>query len=149
MKQTEEPVVVEQVYDAPLNKVWKAITELDEMRKWYFENINSFEPRVGFETQFTIKNEDRIFVHLWKITGVEINLKISYEWRYEGYPGKAVSDFELFSLGEKTKLRLSLTVLEDFPDDVPEFRRQSCVDGWEYFLKDRLKLYLAKPKDTV
>lgn len=63
MKETEEPVIVEQTFDASVETVWNAITVLDQMRQWYFENIPSFRPEVGFETQFDVQNEDRHFLH--------------------------------------------------------------------------------------
>jgi hypothetical protein len=39
---------------------------------------------------------------------------------------------------------LTVEVLEDFPDDIPEFRRESCIGGWNYFINHRLKEYLDK-----
>ena len=40
------------------------------MRQWYFENIPAFKAEVGFETQFEIHNQGRIFPHRWKVTKV-------------------------------------------------------------------------------
>jgi hypothetical protein len=33
------------------------------MKKWFFKQITSFEPKVGFETSFIGKVDDRIFPH--------------------------------------------------------------------------------------
>lgn len=33
-------------------------------------------------------------------------------------------------------------VLESFPQNTPEFKRESCVGRWGYFIKHRLKNYL-------
>jgi hypothetical protein len=41
-----------------------------------------------------------------------------------------------------TKLRLTAQVLEDFPEDIPEFKRESGVEGWTYFIKKSLKEFL-------
>ena len=142
MKINEEQVVVEEIFNASINRVWKSITVNDEMIQWYFENIPSFEAEVGFETQFNVENEGRVFPHLWKVTEVEPNKKITYTWKFDGYPGDSFVEFELFEQGSKTRLKVSVTVLEDFSDDIPEFRRESCVGGWEYFIKGRLKEYL-------
>ena len=35
-----KPVIVEQSFDQPIEKVWAAITELDQMIQWFFENIH-------------------------------------------------------------------------------------------------------------
>jgi hypothetical protein len=52
--------------------------------------------------------------------------------------------FELFKEGDGTRLRLTHIVLKDFPDDIPEFKRESGLAGWRYFLGERLKAYLQK-----
>jgi hypothetical protein len=41
-----------------------------------------------------------------------------------------------------TKLTLSVEVQEDFPESIPEFKRESCIGGWNYFINNRLKEYL-------
>ncbi|MDO5979343.1 SRPBCC family protein [Flavivirga spongiicola] len=144
MKNIEEPIIVEQTFNASLENVWDAITVLDKMIKWFFPNISSFEPVVGFETGFVIQVEDRIFPHLWKLTEVIPMKKIAYEWKFEGYPGSAISLFELMEEHYQTKLKLTFTVVENFPDNIPEFKRESGVAGWNYFIKESLKEYLEK-----
>jgi uncharacterized protein YndB with AHSA1/START domain len=114
------------------------------MRQWYFENIPSFEPEVGFETQFNIHNEGRDFLHLWKVTEVIPLKKIKYSWKFEGYPGASFVAFELFEHSAGTKLRVSTEIIEDFPDDIPEFRRESCLGGWTFFITNRLRDFLEK-----
>jgi hypothetical protein len=50
----------------------------------------------------------------------------------------------LDKLGNLTKLTLTARVVEDFDDSIPEFKRESCVAGWNYFIKERLSDYLEK-----
>jgi uncharacterized protein YndB with AHSA1/START domain len=144
MKITDEPIIVEQVFDTSIENVWKAITVLDKMKQWFFNNIPSFDPVVGFETRFIIQVEDRVFPHVWKLTEVIPMKKITYNWRYEGYLGCAIVIFELFENGNQIKLRLTSTTIESFPDNIPEFKRESGVEGWNYFIKKSLKQYLEK-----
>ena len=142
MKQTDEPIIVEQSFDASIAAVWDAITSADKMKQWFFEQITAFEPVVDFETQFVVQVEDRVYPHFWKITEVIPMKKISYEWHFEGYPGRSVSDFELFEQGKQVLLRLTATVIEAFPENIPEFKRESGVEGWKYFINNRLKKFL-------
>ncbi|MCH7401859.1 SRPBCC domain-containing protein [Belliella kenyensis] len=142
MKKSEQAIVVEQVFDVSVLELWKAITELDQMKKWFFVNIETFEEVLGFETRFVVENKGRIFPHLWKITEVDPFRKITYNWKYEGYKGDSDVTFELFGSGEQSKLTLTHTVLEDFSDEIPEFSRESCEAGWTYFIKQSLKEYL-------
>jgi uncharacterized protein YndB with AHSA1/START domain len=144
MKKDDEPVIVEGTFNVPANKVWKAITEHSQMVKWYFDNIPAFAPVVGFEIQFKVENEGRIFPHVWEVTEAVPNQKITYSWRYDGYPGDSYVTFDLSEADDQTKLKLTVTVLEDFPDDIPEFKRENCVGGWEYFINNRLKEYLSR-----
>ncbi len=142
MRKGDDPIIVEQSFDTSIESVWKAITEVDQMRQWYFENIPSFKPEVGFETQFNVQSGDRNFLHLWKVTEVVPLRLIRYNWKYEAYPGDSYVVFELFKENNLTKLRLTAQVLEDFPEDIPEFKRESCIEGWTYFIKKSLKEFL-------
>lgn len=142
MKTTDEPIVVEQTFNSSIESVWKSISDIGEMRKWYFENIPAFKPEVGFETRFNVQSEERNFLHIWKVTDVQPMKLIKYSWEFEEYPGKSTAAFEISKENNKTKLRLTVEVLKDFPDDIPEFKRESCRAGWEYFINGRLKEFL-------
>jgi uncharacterized protein YndB with AHSA1/START domain len=144
MKTTDEPVVVEQSFNVSIDAVWSALTRVDQMRQWFFDNIPAFEPEVGFETQFNVQSESRNFLHMWKVTEVVPRKTITYDWKYEGYPGDASVVYELFEENKTTKLRLTLKVREDFPEDIPEFKRESCIAGWDYFIGGNLKEFLER-----
>ncbi|MDA3954719.1 MAG: SRPBCC domain-containing protein [Bacteroidales bacterium] len=144
MSPDTEPIIVEQTFNTSVNNVWDAITNVDQMTQWFFENIESFKPEVGFETNFNVQSVSRSFMHLWKITEVVPFKKIVYSWRYEGISGEAIVWFELIELGKQTKLRLTNIGLESFPKHIPEFTKENCIGGWNYFIKDRLKIFLNK-----
>ena len=83
---------------------------------------------------------------MWKITEVIHQKKIAYTWKYEGYPGDSLAVFELFKHDDSTTLRLTHRVLEDFPQDIPEFSRKSGVKVWEFLIQKSLKDFLEKAK---
>lgn len=144
MKKSEEPIIVEETFDTSIEDVWNAITVPERMRQWYFNNIASFEPKVGYETRFVVQVEERTFPHVWKVTLVVPMKRICYEWQFDGYPGRGVSDFELYKSGSRAGLRLTYTVLDDFPDDIPEFKRESGVQGWNFLIRGNLTQYLQQ-----
>lgn len=146
MKKDKPPIVVEQTYNSSIENVWEAITNVDLMCQWFFENIPSFEAQVGFKTQFTIQTEERSFLHLWEVIEVVPFKKIAYNWKYQEYSGDSNVEFELFEDAAGTRLLLSHHVLEDFADDIPEFTRESGITGWEYFIKKSLKAFLDHNK---
>ena len=142
MKKNDAPIIVKQTFNNSIENVWKSITEIDQMRQWYFDNIPAFKPQVGFETQFSVQSKERNFLHMWKVTEVIPMKKISYNWTYNSYPGDSFVEFELFENNNLTELKLTVHITENFPQDIPEFSRESCVEGWKYFIKNRLKEYL-------
>jgi uncharacterized protein YndB with AHSA1/START domain len=144
MRKNDEPIIVEQTFNAEILIVWNSITEIGQMRQWFFENIPSFKPELGFDTQFNVESQGRNFMHMWKVTEVIPMKKITYNWKYDGYPGDSFVMFELFKQNNLTKLKLTHSVQESFPEDIPEFSRKSGIDGWNYFIRKRLKEYLEK-----
>lgn len=38
-----ESIIIEQSYNSSIKNVWDAITKVDQMRQWFFENIE-FRP---------------------------------------------------------------------------------------------------------
>ncbi len=91
-------------------------------------------------------SDGRNSLHKWRITEVIPRKVITYNWQFEEYPGEGLVEFNISSEKNKTKLRLTNYVLEDFPDNVPEFTRESCHGGWTYFINERLKEFLEKDK---
>ena len=89
MKKNDAPIIVEQTFNTEIDIVWNSITKIDQMRQWYFDNIPSFKPEVGFETQFNVISQGRNFLHMWKVTKVVLKKKIVYNCKYENYPGNS------------------------------------------------------------
>ena len=142
MKTSEPPVIVTQNFTQTAATVWKAITEVDEMRQWFFDNIPAFKAEVGFQTRFNVKAPSRDFMHVWTLTEVIPQQKLVYNWKYENCAGDSFVTFELTPIKEGTQLTLTTTVIEDFPDEIPEFKHESCVAGWNYFIKQQLVEFL-------
>ncbi len=138
-----QPIIVEQSFDVSKENLWMAITEHDQMVKWFFEDIPEFKPEAGFTTQFNVNAGGRDFLQLWKITEAIDNEKIVYDWRYEGYPGAGTVTFELFEEGDGSRLRVTNEGVKSFPQEIPEFSPESCESGWNYLLQESLKNYLA------
>lgn len=144
MKTSEPPIIIEQTFPCPLEKVWRAITDPAQMRQWYFEQLPDFQPVLGFKTRFDVEGPERTFPHVWEITEVVPGEKIVYNWHYEEYTGDSEVTFELQAQGDTTRLRLTHTVLADFPDHIPEFARESGVQGWTFLITERLAAFLEK-----
>lgn len=139
-----EPFVIERTYNAPIEKVWKAITDKDDMKQWYFD-LSAFEPKVGFEFSFEGGDDKQTYLHLCKITEVVPGKKLTYSWRYEGYEGNSFVTWELFDEGnDTTRLKLTHTGLETFVTSNPSFARESFAKGWTHITGISLKDFLEK-----
>jgi len=137
-----KPLVFERTFDAPVSNVWKAITDKDEMKKWYFD-LKAFRPEVGFEFQFEGgKDPENPYTHLCKIIEVIPFKKLKHTWTYKGYEGVSFVTFELFEEGNKTKLRLTHEGLETFPKSNPDFAKENFKEGWTHIIHTSLKGYL-------
>ncbi|NNE27847.1 MAG: SRPBCC domain-containing protein [Saprospiraceae bacterium] len=142
MKKSDPPISVSIITQAPKAFIWKALTDLDTMKAWYFSNIDQFKAEVGSKSSFLVENEGRQFTHTWEVIEVTQEASITYTWNYPEYPGFAEVSFNITVIDEHTnKVTVSLVVLEDYPQDIPEFKRESCIGGWEYFM-GRLNSFL-------
>jgi uncharacterized protein YndB with AHSA1/START domain len=135
-----EPFIIERTFNAPVERVWKAITDINDMRQWYFD-IPAFKPEPGFEFRFYGGTEEKKYRHLCKVTAVTPGKKIAYSWRYDGYPGSSTVTFELFGEGGKTRLKLTHEGIETFSQDDPNFAAESFAQGWSQIISVNLKTF--------
>jgi uncharacterized protein YndB with AHSA1/START domain len=138
-----EPFITEIIINSPASEIWNAITDKDEMKKWYFD-IEEFEPKEGFEFQFWGGDENKKFLHLCKVTEVIPEKKISYSWKYNELPVETLVMFEIFDEGNKrSKVRLTHDGVENFPQD-ENFKKENFIAGWDYIIGTSLKNYLEE-----
>src|SRR5437868_3867511 len=130
----DQPIIVERTFNAPVSKVWKAITDKEKMKKWSFA-FAEFRPEVGFKFHFSGgPSPEKQYLHLCEITEVIPGKKLSYSWRYDGYAGNSFVTFELFEEDDKTLLRLTHAGIETFPKENPDFAKQNFVEGWSQII---------------
>ena len=122
------PLIVEHLVNAPVKKVWEAITDKNQMKNWYFD-LPGFKPEVGAEFRFWGGTPERQYLHISVVKEVIKEKKISYSWRYDGYEGDSLVTFELFPEGSQTRVRLTHALLESFPA-IPDFARSNFEAGW-------------------
>ncbi len=134
--------VIERTLNAPLAKVWAAISDKTEMKKWYFD-LPDFQPKVGCKFQFSGGTEEKQYIHLCEVTEVAQGKKLTYSWRYEGYEGNSFVTFDLFDEGNNTtKLKLTHTGLETFPKSNPDLAKENFAMGWTELISTSLPNFL-------
>jgi uncharacterized protein YndB with AHSA1/START domain len=120
-----EPLVIERTLNAPVTKVWKALTDLEQLGQW-FSKLDDFKPEVGFE--FVIPDS---YPSTCKVTEAIPDKKLSYMLCFDEYPAITIVTFELFDEGRKTNLRVTHEGLEKIPAvGNPDFERIKFLEGW-------------------
>jgi len=126
-----EPLVIERTYDAPVEKIWAALTDPAKMKQWYFD-VPGFKPETGNIFTFEAGSKTQQYLHECRVTKAVPNEIIAYTWRYPAVEGISEVSFELFSEGEKTRLVLTHSGLETFPQ-TGAYARENFVGGWTQF----------------
>ncbi len=137
-----EAVVLERTLNAPVARVWQALTDVDQMRQWYFD-LKEFKPEVGFEFEFVVEHEGNSYHHLCRVTEVIPQKRIAYTWRYKGESGDSLVTFELASDGDKTRLKLTHSGIETFPK-TPAYARKNFETGWTSIIDSELKQFVER-----
>lgn len=138
----KSPIIVEQIFQSSKEVIWEALTLPEQMKQWFFHQIPNFNAEVGFEVLFDVHANERVFPHLWKVLEVVPNKKLVIDWRYKGYKGAGKVTFELIDQPTGNLVRLTAEGMESFPQDIPEFKRESGLAGWKYFIQGELKKFL-------
>ena len=138
----EEAVIIERTLNAPVAQVWKALTDVDQMRQWYFD-LKEFKPEVGFEFEFVVEHDGNTYHHLCRVTEVISEKKIAYTWRYKNEPGDSLVTIELFAEGNKTRRKLTHSGIETFPK-TPAYARKNFEAGWTQIIGSELKQFVEK-----
>lgn len=137
-----EPIIKEVVLNAPVSKVWQALTNKDELKQWCFD-MNAFKLEEGFEFQFHGEKDGQKFLHVCKVVEVQPQKKMKWLWSYEDVPGDTFVTFELFPLDDETRLRLTHEGLEKLPQD-ENYAKGNFVEGWNMILGKLLPDFLSK-----
>jgi uncharacterized protein YndB with AHSA1/START domain len=137
-----EAVGIERTFNAPVARVWEALTDVDEMRQWYFD-LKEFKPERGFEFEFSVEHQGMTYHHLCKVTEVIPQKKLAYTWRYKGEPGDSLVTFELFAEGDRTRLKLTHEGIETFPKTAA-YARKNFEAGWTEIIGSELKQFVER-----
>lgn len=135
-------LIVEKIYDVPSDKIWIALTNNEELKKWYFKLADS-KAKAGFKFDFLGGEEGgQQYLHLCEVVEVVDGKKIAYTWRYDNYPGNSTVTWEIIEKDDQTLVRLTHAGLDTFAENGKNFSKESFKGGWNYFLGEALDGYL-------
>lgn len=145
----KDKVIVRRLLPVPAAEVWAAITDKEQMRKWYFD-LAEFEPRKGFSFRFSGGPEEGpVYIHLCEVTEVIPQSKLTYSWKYDDLPGISHVTWQLEPQGENTLLTLTHTGLDTIAPSGPNFAVSNFEEGWDYFINKALPEFLEAVGKSV
>ncbi len=130
--------------NAPVGKVWKALTDKNELKEWMLMPT-TFEPVVGKEFTFKaegMENWDGYF-HC-KVKEVEINKKLVYTWNSGMINADTLVTILISEKGGQTELTLIHTGWENVPAEIRQQRIEGHTKGWELRFVQNLKEVAGK-----
>ncbi|HTD98126.1 MAG TPA: SRPBCC domain-containing protein [Mucilaginibacter sp.] len=123
------PLIIERTLNAPVTKVWKALTNLEQLAQW-FSKLDDFKPEPGFE--FTIY--DHYISSCQVIEAIE-NKKLSYSLSFNEFPAHTIVTFELFDEGDKTGIKLTHSGIQKIHTALnTDFGKEQFNQGWNGLL---------------
>ncbi|NIF04641.1 SRPBCC domain-containing protein [Chryseobacterium sp. Tr-659] len=138
------PIIVQYTINAPAEKVWKALTDKNEMKSWYFD-IQDFVLETGKIFNFFEPGGENKYHHQAEILEIIPNQKLKHTWSYPDFSSlKTTVTWELLPEGDRTVVKLNHEGIENFEDLGEAFSRESFTGGWNSILGQSLKEYLEK-----
>jgi uncharacterized protein YndB with AHSA1/START domain len=139
---------IERIFKANRKEVWRAITEKELMKQWYFD-LPEFKAEVGFVFEVTGGEKGGTqYLHRFEITEVIPFEKLKHTWKFVGYEGDSYLTYELSDEGENTKLILTHSGIDSFPTNNPDFAFDKFAAGWNHLVDNVLKNFLEKNETT-
>lgn len=137
-----ENVKISVKVNAPLDKVWNAITNKEQMKNWYFD-VPDFEPKIGNNFSFYGGDENEEYHHFCEIVDLIPNEKLKHSWAYpEISKEKTLVKWELKPENEGTIVTLTHKGLEAFEHLGENFKIHSFRKGWEDIVGKSLKEFV-------
>lgn len=133
------------IINAPIEKVWKALTNPEEMKNWYFD-IPDFSLEKDAVFNFYEPGGANKYWHRCQVEEVDPNHIFKHTWEHPDF-SKAVTHltWRLSEKEDQTILNLNHDKLDRLADAGEDFKAENYDIGWTEILKN-LKNYLEDTK---
>lgn len=137
-----EPIIISFTFDTPIDTVWKALSEEDQLKKWYFP-VENYQFEIGKEFTFYESAETKTYLHKARFLNIIDHKLIEYTWEHPSHSkGTSIVRWELQEDGDKTKVTLTHTGTESFIDAGPAFTKANYEMGWNAIVGTMLRNHL-------
>src|SRR5437588_856253 len=95
-EKSERALVIDRLLQAPVDQVWRALTDREELKKWLPFSFPDFKAEVGFQTEFMLgPDAEHQYLHHVKVLEVVPGQTLHYSWDYGGMSPHSTVRFEL------------------------------------------------------
>ena len=137
-----EPIIITHAFDSSIDQVWNALSNEEELRKWYFP-VRDYKFEVGKFFTFFESEETNNYLHRCRFLNIIPKKLIEYSWAHPDHSkGSSVVKWEIQEEDGKTMVTLSHSGVENFADAGPDFARANYEMGWDSIVKNLLRNYL-------
>ena len=139
------PVRINYLINAPIDKVWNAITNKEAMKEWYFD-IPDFDLKAGNVFNFYEPGGENKYHHRCQVLDIIPGKRFKHSWTHPSH-SKAETEviWELVTEeNNTTRVFLTHDGLEKFADAGPDFTREKYLSGWHQIVGENLKNYVEK-----
>ena len=135
-------VVIKQRVNAPIAKVWSALTDSSQMKNWYFD-IADFSTDLHTEFSFYEPGGENKYQHHGQILEVIPQEKLKYTWSYPEFSkDKTIVKWILQDEGDQTLVILTHKGLENFDHLGEEFHKEQFEKNWTEIVAEKLKNFV-------
>lgn len=136
------PIIVSNVFETTTEKVWHALSDETALKKWYF-NVQGYQFEAGNEFTFYESADSKNYLHRCRFLNIVPDKSIEYTWTHPSHSnGSSVVKWDIKTEGEKVRVTLTHTGVENFADAGAEFARENYVAGWDAIVNNLLRNYL-------
>lgn len=137
-----EPIIVTRLLEVPASKVWSALSQESELKKWYFP-VQNYVFEEGKTFTFYESDDSHLFLHRCKFLTIIPGRLIEYTWEHpEHSKGSSVIKWEIEQKDNQILVTLTHSGVENFADAGPDFSRQNYEMGWNAIVRTTLRNYL-------
>lgn len=135
MKAIEKKVII----NAPVSRVWKALTDQKEIEKWILMRT-TFVPKKGSEFIFkTDPDQEMQGFFRCKVKEIVENKKLTFTWNPDPVNVETLVTIELKDKGNQTELTLIHSGWEKMPADAAQNMKEGHDKGWDLRFVQKLK----------
>jgi uncharacterized protein YndB with AHSA1/START domain len=142
---TNNNLKLQRIYNAPIELVWKAITDREHLKQWYFDFSEDFKLEIDHQFDWTAGPPDgKQWLHRGKMVEIIEGKKLAHIWEYPGYSGTSLVVWELTAIDAlTTQLTFTHQFTVPFDPTVEALRKEHFAEGWNYIIHTALKDFLS------